>query len=302
MTIAKEMLTVENRLGEREQYDATRIRDVINWACNGVNVNPLELEAHFDQVLFDGIKTTTIQERLVNGCVSLCDKFYPDWTIVAGRLKMWEIWQNCKKAGISYDDPHSLLQYILDGLGNNQYRNILYRYSNKDLTTALKWIVPERDLDFDYAGVVLLESRYLLPNELPQLMFLVNALIIATGEDVEFRRLPFAKRVYEQLSTRKLSLATPFLANLRIPHGNASSCFIIDIDDNLEAIYRELTNAARISKNGGGIGARVSRIRATGSAVMGRPNSSGGIIPWVKLLNDTAIAVNQGKQICPLAA
>ncbi len=107
-------------------------------------------------------------------------------------------------------------------------------------------------------------------------------------------RLHWAKKFYQAIAQRKISLATPILANLRTPKSSLTSCFILSIDDSLESIFDEITNAARISKNGGGVGVNVSRIRATGSWVMGKANASGGIIPWIKLLNDTAIAVNQG--------
>jgi len=92
-------------------------------------------------------------------------------------------------------------------------------------------------------------------------------------------RLPWAKKFYQAIAQRKISLATPILANLRTPKGSLTSCFILSIDDSLESIFSEITNAARISKNGGGVGVNVSRIRATGSWVMGKANASGGIIP-----------------------
>lgn len=294
MTSTNKMITVLNRHKETEAYDPTRIRDVIQWAVDGLDANPLELEARFDQKLYDGIQTESIQDYLTACAVELCSKEEPDWRIVAGRLMMWNRWQSCKKQRIDYNDPASILAYIQNCLGNNRYRNNLYQYSTKQLSKAIGWIVPERDLNFDYAANCLLTKRYLFKDELPQVAFLVDALLLALPEYGEYQRMEFAKRVYDQLSTRRISLATPLLANLRIPHGNASSCFIIALEDNLESIYRELTNAARISKNGGGIGVYCSYIRATGSDVMGRPNSSGGVIPWVKLFNDTAIAVNQG--------
>jgi ribonucleoside-diphosphate reductase alpha chain len=107
-------------------------------------------------------------------------------------------------------------------------------------------------------------------------------------------RLTWAKQFYEALANRQISLATPILGNLRIPNGSLASCFITAMDDNLESIFNGIHDAARISKNGGGVGVNISRIRATGSWVMGKANASGGVVPWIKLLNDTAIAVNQG--------
>jgi len=166
-------------------------------------------------------------------------------------------------------------------------------YTDAELDIANTWINPDWDADYDYAGAVLLTKRYLLANELPQEAFLTCALLIASVETPE-NRLTWAKQFYEALANRQISLATPILANLRIPNGSLASCFITAMDDNLESIFDGIHDAARISKNGGGVGVNLSRIRATGSWVMGKANASGGVVPWIKLLNDTAIAVNQG--------
>jgi ribonucleoside-diphosphate reductase alpha chain len=140
----------------------------------------------------------------------------------------------------------------------------------------------------------MLSERYLLDCELPQEAFLTCALLLASVEEKPENRLQLTHQIYLAIAQRKISLATPILGNLRTPNGSLSSCFIVAMEDNLESIFSEITNTARISKNGGGVGVNVSRIRATGSWVMGKANASGGIIPWIKLLNDTAIAVNQG--------
>lgn len=176
---------------------------------------------------------------------------------------------------------------------SGQYDSRLLNYSEEELQEAGSWVNPDWDADYDYAGAVLLTSRYLLPDELPQEALLTCALLLAEVETAEMR-LFYARKFYEAIAQRKISLATPILANLRIPNGSLTSCFIAGIDDNLESIFAEITNTARISKNGGGVGINVSRIRATGSWVMNKANASGGVIPWIKLLNDTAIAVNQG--------
>jgi ribonucleoside-diphosphate reductase alpha chain len=175
----------------------------------------------------------------------------------------------------------------------DRYDKRILMYSSAELQEAGSWIDAAWDTDYDYAGAVLLTSRYLLPDELPQEALLTCSLLLATVEAPQ-NRLMRAKQFYEAIAQRKISLATPILANLRVPQGSLTSCFIIAMDDNLESIFGEVTNTARISKNGGGVGANVSRIRATGSWVMKKANASGGVIPWIKLLNDTAIAVNQG--------
>ncbi|MEH2454743.1 ribonucleoside-diphosphate reductase subunit alpha [Nostoc sp.] len=178
---------------------------------------------------------------------------------------------------------------VLEG----QYDRRILTYSPEELEIANTWINPDWDADYDYAGSVLLTKRYLLANELPQEAFLTCVLLIASVETPD-KRLTWAKQFYEALANRQISLATPILANLRIPNGSLASCFITAMDDNLESIFGGIHDAARISKNGGGVGVNLSRIRATGSWVMGKANASGGVVPWIKLLNDTAIAVNQG--------
>ncbi|MGB2925956.1 MAG: ribonucleoside-diphosphate reductase subunit alpha, partial [Limnothrix sp.] len=221
----------------------------------------------------------------------MCSPEEPDWRYVAGRLHVWSLWKDTRvERGYGYGD---YAQAVTDKLKAEAYDSRLSQYSVAELNEANSWINPDWDLDYDYAGAVLLTKRYLLDYELPQEAFLTCALLLALPEASE-NRLKWAKRFYEAIATRKVSLATPILANLRVPNGSLSSCFIIAMEDNLESIFREITNAARISKNGGGVGCNVSRIRATGSTVMGKTNASGGVIPWIKLLNDTAIAVNQG--------
>ncbi len=108
-----------------------------------------------------------------------------------------------------------------------------------------------------------------------------------------FSIISVAKRFYDALSMKKISLATPILANLRIPKGNLSSCFITAMDDNIESIFYNVDTIAKISKNGGGVGLNISRIRAKNSMVNGYYNASGGVVPWIKIINDTAVAVNQ---------
>ncbi len=101
---------------------------------------------------------------------------------------------------------------------------------------AGSWINPDWDTNYDYAGAVLLTNRYLLPDELPQEAFLTCALLLASIE-VPSRRMVWARNFYEALAQRKISLSTPILANLRIPNGSLSSCFIVSMDDNLESIF-----------------------------------------------------------------
>jgi ribonucleoside-diphosphate reductase alpha chain len=284
-------IQVVRRDGSRTPLNITKIRVVVDWACAGKGVNPIALEAGLKTRLRNGITTREIQDNLINCALEMCSPEEPDWRYVAGRLHIWSWWKDILASrGYQYGDFARTVRTKVEA---KQYDERILTYSPEELQEAGSWINPDWDTDYDYAGAVLLTSRYLLSDELPQEALLTCALLLATVESPE-NRLMWAKKFYGAIASRKISLATPILANLRVPDGSLTSCFIISIDDNLESIFGEITNTARISKNGGGVGVSVSRIRATGSWVMGKANASGGVIPWIKLLNDTAIAVNQG--------
>ena len=284
-------IQVIKRSGQFAPLDISKIRKVVDWACYPKEVNSIALESGLKTRLRHGITTREIQDNLINCALELCDLEQPDWRYVAGRLYIWSLWKEILVSrGYNYGN---YVQTVSDFVAQGKYDDCILTYSTAELEEAGSWINSDWDLDYDYAGAVLLTNRYLLDDELPQEAFLTCALLLAMVEAPE-ERLHYARQFYEAIASRRISLATPILANLRVPNGSLTSCFIVSIDDNLESIFREITNTARISKNGGGVGVNVSRIRATGSAVMGKNNASGGVIPWIKLLNDTAIAVNQG--------
>ncbi len=284
-------IQVLRRDGSLASLDITKIRSVVEWACAAQNVNPITLEAGLTTRLRNGVTTREIQDNLIDCALGMCSPDEPAWRYVAGRLHIWNLWKDTQVSrGFGYGDFAAAVEFQVN---SNRYDRNILKYSTAELKEAGSWINPDWDKDYDYAGAVLLTKRYLLTDELPQEAFLTCALLLASNEKPDLR-LTVARAFYEAIAQRKISLATPILANLRVPGGSLSSCFIIAMDDNLESIFAEITNAARISKNGGGVGVNVSRIRATGSWVMGKDNASGGVIPWIKLLNDTAIAVNQG--------
>ena len=284
-------INVTHRDNSVTKIDISKIRYVVKWACDGLDVNPVELESSLTTRLRSGVTTREIQENLIHCAVERCSIDEPDWQYVAGRLTVWSIVKDVVAArGCGYGN---YANHVLNELDKGTIDERLSVYSKEDLVLAESFIDRDRDKDYDYAGAVLLQTRYLRPNELPQETFLTIALLLASVEKPSLR-LPWAIRFYEAIAQRKISLATPFLTSLRVPGGSLSSCFITAMDDNLESIFDTIKDVARISKQGGGVGIDMSRVRARGSWVMGRENASGGVIPWIKLLNDTAVAVNQG--------
>ena len=283
------MLKVMKRDGRYEEYSVEKVKNAIAWAIEGLDVNALELESKIDQVLFDGITTLQIHENLIHHARTLCSPESPDWSIVAGRLFTMLRW---KKTG-AYE--LTLKEFVDEQSALGIYKDVngyMTKYSEQDWEELNSYMVQERDLAHSYASAFTAERKYLLDGECLQHMFMVNAMIIASVEK-DSNRLKYAKEFYDAFSLRELSKATPWLSNLR-SGGNISSCFIISVDDNLESIFDNVKRAAQISKNGGGLGVDLSRIRAKGSMVNGQPDASGGITGWAKILNDVAVAVNQG--------
>lgn len=198
----------------------------------------------------------------------------PEWAMLAGRLLMYD---RQKKL-----DVDAIMNDVREGVYHEKISSI----PEKKLSTLLRLSrYADRDMIYDYAGANMLVERYLHGTETPQIMYIFTAIILADSYSVI--------DVYNALSLRKISLATPMLANLRFANKNVASCFISRMYDDLDSIMNGVKTVARVSKNGGGIGMHLSRIRARGSTVAGTPNASGGIIPFIKIVNDTAVAVNQ---------
>ncbi|HHQ1273578.1 TPA: ribonucleoside-diphosphate reductase subunit alpha, partial [Listeria innocua] len=176
--------------------------------------------------------------------------------------------------------------------------NILKNYSKEDLIAAGKLIDPEKDKLFTYNGLYLLATRYLATDsernvyELPQERWLTIALYLMQNEPKE-KRMKLVEEAYWALSNLYMTVATPTLANAGKVGGQLSSCFIDTVDDSLQGIYDSNTDVARVSKHGGGVGAYLGYVRSTGAAIRGVKGASGGVIPWIKQLNNTAVSVDQ---------
>jgi len=292
---------VIKRDGSKDQYDITKIRKVINWAVEGLEVNPLQLEAELDVFLRDDIKTKEIQNAVILAALRLTSVESPDWKFVAGRLRLFDIYKSIAIRRNKHKHSYPIYNYpeYLEKSEQNKIYvdSISKNYSKKEIEVASSFINDKYDLLYDYAAVNMLAKRYLCEHEdniweLPQEMFLTIALLIEINSPKD-KRLDLVKDTYEKLANRKVSLATPLLMNLRKPSGNLSSCFITMMDDSRSSIFYVIDQIASISKHGGGVGVNISRVRAKGSRIRGIKNASGGVIPWIRIINDTAIAVNQ---------
>ena len=273
--------------GRKEPYFVEKIKKCIQLAVKNLDVNPLVLESKFDKVIRDGMSTDDIQSNLIHHARMLCTPEEPDWSFVAGRLETMRRWKKCNLF------EKSFYYYLNEQMEAGIYKHPALKKWTKNEINKLSGVIDhDRDLAHGYGSVLTGNKKYLMKNETLQHMFMVNAMIIASIDTKE-DRLEFAIKVYNALSERKISLATPWLSNLRA-HQNISSCFIIAIDDDLDSIARSWNNAAQISKFGGGLGVYLGMIRAAGATINGRPDSSKGVTSWSKILNDIAVAVDQG--------
>ena len=261
--------------------------------CEGLEIDLQSFEKYLDSIYSQGISSEKIQDILINYAVSMTSFEESDWTYLAGKLLMRKTQEGVfKNRGFSYGNFYETIKKMVE-LG--VYDSRLKEYGEEEIRKLEKEIDISRDMIYDYAGANMFVNRYLLKYdgkifELPQEVFMCIAMLLAINEE---NRVLVAKNFYNALSLKKISLATPILANLRVPNGNLSSCFITAMDDNIESIFYNIDTIAKISKNGGGAGLNISRIRAKNSMVNGYHNASGGVIPWIKIINDTAVAVNQ---------
>lgn len=237
-------------------------------------------------------------QALIRAAVELASAEAPHWDKIAARLRYLDFARHLAeseaKRGIT--NFVAKLRYLTAKELYGSY--ILENYTEQELRAASRFIVAERNHLYSYAGLDLLLSRYVIHThhgvalESPQEMYLGIALHLAMLEEPSVR-MDWVRRFYDMLSLQQVTMATPTLANARKPYHQLSSCFIDTVPDSLDGIYRSLDSFVKVSKWGGGMGLYFGKVRATGAAIRGFEGAAGGVIRWIRLVNDTAVAVDQ---------
>ncbi len=234
---------------------------------------------------------------LIKAAVELTTQEAPDWEFIAARLLNFQLTEKLEKQA-RVSDIHSFYEKLRYLTNEGLYGSyILDSYSQQEIEEAAGFICPERDKLFNYSGLDLLSKRYLIrththePMESVQEMYVGIALHLAMPEKRD--RLQWVRKFYDLLSKLEVTMATPTLSNARKPYHQLSSCFIDTVPDSLEGIYRSIDNFAMVSKFGGGMGMYFGKVRAAGGNIRGFKGVAGGVIRWMKLVNDTAVAVDQ---------
>ena len=255
------------------------------------------LQAKFDSFYKPSMNEEECYAALVKAAVELTTPEAPNWEFIASRLLNYSFQNNLTNVMNKYGITclYEKIRYMCDKGLYGDY--ILTHYSCIEIDEAEGFIVKDRDKLFTYSGLDLLLKRYVIhdhnyvPLETPQEMFMGIALHLCMNEKID--RMKWVKRTYDMLSRLEVTMATPTMSNARKPYHQLSSCFIDMVPDSLDGIYRSLDNFAKVSKLGGGMGMYFGKVRATGSAIRGFKGAAGGVIRWIRLVNDTAVAVDQ---------
>ncbi|RDH82017.1 MAG: ribonucleoside-diphosphate reductase subunit alpha [endosymbiont of Escarpia spicata] len=291
--------------GSTRPLDISRLRSLVEEACNGLE--EVEAEAILDDTcrnLFDGVKEADVSQTLVMSARTLIDQ-EPNYSQVAARLLL-DILRR-EALGFLGQENNVGTQAEMGACYSDYFKSYIHRagelelldtrlgqYDLERLGAAIK---PERDLQFAYLGLQTLYDRYFVHSEdgvrfeLPQAFFMRVSMGLAINEiDREDRAIEF----YELLSSFRFMSSTPTLFNSGSLRPQLSSCYLTTVPDNLDGIYSSIKDNALLSKFAGGLGNDWTRVRGLGAHIKSTNGKSQGVVPFLKVANDTAVAVNQG--------
>ena len=287
---------VIKRDGKKESVKFDKITARIEKLCYGLNpalVDPIDVAKKVIEGLFDGVTTSELDNLAAETAASLTTK-HPDYALLASRIAVSNLHKNTIK---SFSETMRLLHDYIDpknGKPASLLADDVWEVIAENAELLDSTIIYDRDFGFDYFGFKTLEKSYLLKlngkiAERPQHLFMRVSIGIHK-EDIDS-----AIKTYNLMSERWFTHATPTLFNAGTPKPQMSSCFLLTMkDDSIDGIYDTLKQTAKISQSAGGIGLSIHNVRATGSYISGTNGTSNGIIPMLRVFNDTARYVDQG--------
>jgi len=289
-------IKVIKRNGKKEPVMLDKILDRIKQQTYGLDqklIIPFEVAQKVIEGIMPDIKTYTLDQLAMETAASLATK-HPDYSILAARLAITNLHKETKKS--FSETAEDLYKYIDPKTGKHSpiVSESFYKIVKEHAGELDSAIVHSRDHNFDYFGFKTLEKSYLLKlngkvAERPQYMYMRTALQV-WGENLEK-----VIETYNTLSEGYYTHATPTLFNSGTGRPQLSSCFLLDVEnDSIEGIFNTLKESAQISKNAGGIGISFTKVRSKGTYIAGTNGTSNGIIPFLKIFNETARAVDQG--------
>src|SRR5690625_4036281 len=277
----------------------TTLDEVLNGVTDGLKVDLEPFKEKISRVVVGDETSKEVTNIYIKTALENIDEANPDWTYVASRFYLEQLYEDSaenRKQRNPYESFYSLVNQLTEmGI----YTPVLLeKYSQKEIKDLGNFIKPERDYLFNYLALYTLATRYLATDhekntfELPQERWMIIAMHLMQDEAKE-KRIELVKEAYWALSNLYMTVATPTLNNAGKTHGQLSSCFIDTVDDSLQSIYDVNTDVAQLSKNGGGIGVYMGKVRGRGSSIKGFKGMSSGVVPWIRQLNNTAVSVDQ---------
>lgn len=288
-------MNVVKRDGRKEPVMFDKITSRVRKLCYGLNelVDPVKVAMRVIEGLYDGVTTSEL-DNLAAEIAATMTTTHPDYAKLAARISVSNLHKNTKKSFsevmadlYNYVNPRTGKKAPL--LSDEVYESIMKNADELDST-----IIYNRDFNYDYFGFKTLERSYLLKingeiAERPQHM------LMRVSVGIHLNDLDAVKETYELMSKKYFTHATPTLFNSGTPKPQMSSCFLLTMkDDSIDGIYDTLKQTAKISQSAGGIGLSIHNIRATGSYISGTNGTSNGIVPMLRVFNDTARYVDQG--------
>ena len=293
-------IKVKKRNGKLEEFDVEKINKCVYRACAGIdgnNVSASEVILDAQLQLYDKITTKEIDEALILSARAKIEK-EPNYSNVASALAVNALYKEVFRESVDSDTfdlqyKKSFVQGVKKIVKNEILNPRLLDYDLKKLSEAID---PERDKKFKYLGLQILIDRYFIRVnnkiiESPQAFWMRIAMGLALNEDDKEER---AIEFYNLFSNLLYTPSTPTLFNSGTTHSQLSSCYLNTFDDSIDGIFEGVWQEARKSKHAGGLGFDVTNFRASGAFIKGTNGISGGLVPWLKILNDTLVAVNQG--------
>ncbi|MEX0315086.1 MAG: ribonucleoside-diphosphate reductase subunit alpha [Allomuricauda sp.] len=286
---------VVKRDGRKEPMMFDKITARVRKLCYGLNglVDPVKVAMRVIEGLYDGVTTSEL-DNLAAEIAATMTTTHPDYAKLAARISVSNLHKNTKKS--FSETMKDLYEYVNPRTGKKAplLSDEVYKVIEENAEKLDSTIIYNRDFGYDYFGFKTLERSYLLKlngniAERPQHMLMR----VAVG--IHLSDLDAAIETYELMSKKYFTHATPTLFNSGTPKPQMSSCFLLAMkDDSIDGIYDTLKQTAKISQSAGGIGLSIHNIRATGSYIAGTNGTSNGIVPMLRVFNDTARYVDQG--------
>ncbi len=297
--IEADHLIVIKRDGREELYNVDKMRKVCMWACDGVTFRAEKLLESTRIKLYNKIKIALVYDELIKTAVNSINRMFPQYEEVAAKLLILKFYREAWSIKTNKEYPH-MKEVIAKGIKHNRYNKTLFNsYSEAEIDEINSYIDVERDYLFTYKSLYTFFTKYCINYaknkklELPQHCYIRIAMVLFSDEDKSVR-LQYVKEFYNAISNHMFTVATPIMLNAGTKWQQLSSCVLSKTADNAHSIMDSTKNIAIYSKYKGGTALDITDIRASGSYIMGNNGISSGPVPFLKIVEATIKAFNQG--------